>query len=67
MARVFMPPGSDPASGSVRPKHAISPEAIRGADDAVRRITEFAIHNEAFLRDLVAGRTKLGAPSAGRD
>jgi len=37
------------------------PQAQHEAEEAVRRMREFAIHNEAFLRDLVAGRTKLDA------
>ena len=35
------------------------PAAKAAADSAVRRMREFAIYNEAFLRDLVAGRVAL--------
>ncbi|HTF87217.1 MAG TPA: LTA synthase family protein [Planctomycetota bacterium] len=43
----------------VRIDAASAPELIREADAAVKRMQEFAIYNEAFLRDVVAGRQDI--------
>ncbi|HUR26559.1 MAG TPA: LTA synthase family protein [Planctomycetota bacterium] len=56
---------SDPRGAHPVRVDAESPaEARAAADSAVERMRDFAIYNEAFLRDVVAGRVSVTAPSA---
>ncbi len=52
---------ADPRGMSARRIDEASPASeVEAAQTATRRMLDFGIHNEAFLRDVVAGRVNLG-------
>jgi hypothetical protein len=53
---------SDPRGDKpLRIEASSDPAAIAAAESAVKRMSDFAIYSEAFLRDVVAGRVSVAS------